>query len=289
MQSGTENDLVQSVRPAELCGLPVGLRVLRRFEFRHKLGILERLYGGALRPLGTCWVETANGLAWKLDLANPTHRWIVYGKYEGPAFIDWARDYLPANGIVIDSGANIGQMLLYLAGFVSRGRVLAYEPHPEARTWLEECLRRNPEIPVRVFPLALGSEAANLYLAPRGTPELHGAWSQVMESAGIPIRVVRLQDELAQLDVKTVDLWKLDVEGHELAALEGAEPLLRDHAIRAIYAELGFGNGDAIVAYLRKRGYQGGQFDGAGRLRPLGVLPEHTNALFLPADVSLGQ
>lgn len=268
--------------------MPAGLRLLRRFEFPHKLGVLERLYGGALEPLGVGWVETSNGVVWKLDLANPTHRWIVYGKYEGSAFIDWAREHLPADGTVVDSGANIGQMLLYLATFVTRGKVLAYEPHPEARAWLEESLARNTVLPVSIFPLALGARAADLYLAPRGTTEHHGAWSQVTESAeGIPIRVARLQDELAQLGVKTVDLWKLDVEGYELAALEGAEPLLREHAIRAIYAELGFGNGNAIVAHLRERGYRGGLFDRWGRLRPLRGLPEHTNALFLPEEIPL--
>jgi len=263
------------------------IRFVQGVEFRHKLGICERLFARSLSRHGVCWVRTSDGLPWKLDLANPTHRWIVYGKYEGPALIDWARSHLPSDGSIVDSGANIGQMLLYLSKFVPRGRVLAYEPHPEARAWLEECLAQNPELPVRVSPFALGARGANMYLAPRGTPELHGAWSQVSESTGIPIRVIPLADELARLGVATVDLWKLDVEGHELAALEGAQPLLRRHTIRAIYAELGFGHGKAIVAYLRECGYRCGLFDRRGRLRPLTALPEHTNALFLPEEVPL--
>lgn len=265
--------------------IPRTLRILRAFEMPRKLGMLERLFGARLASQGTCWIEASNHVMWKLDLANPTHRWIVYGKYEGPAFIDWARDHLRADGTIVDSGANIGQMLLYLARFVPRGQVLAYEPHPEARAWLEECLAQNPQLPVHVLPFALGARTADLYLSPKGTPELHGAWSQVSESAGIPIRVARLDDELARLGIETVDLWKLDVEGYEQAALEGAEPLLRRHAIRAIYAELGFGHGEAIVAYLRERGYRCGLFDRGGKLGPLRDLPEHTNGLFLPEGV----
>jgi FkbM family methyltransferase len=287
MHPGIDDKLVQWIRSVEHIRLPVGLRILRQFEFRHKLGILETIYGGALERLGVCWVTTSNGLAWKLDMANPTHRWIVYGKYEGPAFIDWASAHVPANGVIVDSGANVGQMLLHLAKFVPHGKVLAYEPHPEAREWLEECLAQNAELQVSVLPFALGARAADLYLAPKGTPEHHGARSQVSDSAGIPIRVARLDEELARLGIESADLWKLDVEGHELAALEGADALLKAHAIRAIYAELGFGHGEAIVAYLRERGYRCGLFDRSGRLRPLRDLPEHTNGLFLPEEVPL--
>jgi hypothetical protein len=39
----------------------------------------------------------------------------VYGKYEGAPFLNWAKKFLAPNAIIIDSGANIGQMLMYLA------------------------------------------------------------------------------------------------------------------------------------------------------------------------------
>ena len=90
------------------CSLPFSLSLLQPIDFPHKLGICERLFGKAIAPLGICLVKTGAGLVWKLDLANPTHRWIVYGKYEGASFLNWAKNYLPANGVVIDSGASIG-------------------------------------------------------------------------------------------------------------------------------------------------------------------------------------
>src|SRR2546425_5540873 len=111
---------------------PAILRALQHLEFPRKLGICERLFGAALSRQGIRWVDTAAGIPWKLDLACATHRWIVYGKYEGRAFLDWARANLPAHGMVVDSGANIGQMLLYLAQWVPHGRLLAIEPGREA-------------------------------------------------------------------------------------------------------------------------------------------------------------
>lgn len=90
---------------------PLPLTWLQFIDFPYKLGICERIFGKAIAPYGICWIKTGSRLVWKLDLANPTHRWIVYGKYEGSAFLNWAKNYLPTNGIVIDSGASIGQML----------------------------------------------------------------------------------------------------------------------------------------------------------------------------------
>ena len=81
-----------------LQSLPWGLKFLQSFDFPHKLGICERLFGLRLEKYGICWIQTGAGIPWKLDLSNPTHRWIVYGKYEGAAFINWAKKFLPSDG-----------------------------------------------------------------------------------------------------------------------------------------------------------------------------------------------
>jgi hypothetical protein len=51
-----------------------------------------------------------------------------------------------------------------------------------------------------------------------------------------------------------VDLWKLDVEGHELAALEGGDSLLEHHRIKALYVEIERENGYKIREYLNNFG-----------------------------------
>lgn len=66
----------------KLLTVPRSLTCLQRFDFPHKLGICERLFGHALSSRGIAWIETGAGISWKLDLANPTHRWIGYGKYD---------------------------------------------------------------------------------------------------------------------------------------------------------------------------------------------------------------
>jgi FkbM family methyltransferase len=264
--------------------LPLGLRCLQGIDFPHKLGICDRIFGRRLARAGIGWISTAAGIPWKLDLRSATHRWIVYGKYEGPPFLDWARRHLPHDGVVVDSGANIGQMLLYLAQWVPRGNVFAFEPGREARAWLQECLVRNPALPVKVLPLALGARDSTAALRRVGGDEIHGACNQIMHGGnGEIIHVRRLADVLAAHRVSHVDLWKLDVEGYELMALAGAQDWLRDQRIRAIYVELAFGNGERIFEYLERFGYVGRLFDARGRLYKPRELPAHTNGLFTPS------
>lgn len=259
---------------------------MRRFDFPRKLGVCERLFGTSIARHGVCWVETAAHRNWKLDLQNPTHRWIVYGDYEGGPFIKWARMNLPPTGVVVDSGANIGQMLLYLAQYVPLGCVLAFEPSSESADWLQECLAANPELRVEMLRLGLGDAEQRGFIRSIGPAQVHGAWNQISETEGEPIKLARLDDVLRDRAIGQVDLWKLDVEGYELQALQGAESLLSRHAVRALYVELAFGHGAQIVDYLGVFDYECHLFDRQGQLYRPQSLPPHTNGLFLPRQAS---
>ena len=72
---------------------PASIGLIRRVDFPRKLGLCERLFPHRLGKLGIAWVDTAAGSRWKLDLRNATHRWIVYGKYEGAPFLNWAEEF----------------------------------------------------------------------------------------------------------------------------------------------------------------------------------------------------
>lgn len=267
---------------SEISSLPLLLSWLQPVDFPHKLGICERIFGGGIAARGICWIKTGSGLVWKLDLNNPTHRWIVYGKYEGAAFINWAKNYLPNDGVVIDSGASIGQMLMYLAQYVSQGKVLAFEPGQEALDWLQECLKKNSKLPVELIRAGLGQEPAQLRLRPMGDAHQHGAQSQISETDGESIQIVKLANELNVRNIETVNLWTLDVEGYEIPALQGVEDWLKQKRIKALYVEISGENSQKVRDYLSQFGYQCYLFNPDGTTYRPTKFPIHTNGLFLP-------
>ena len=173
-------------------------------------------------------------------------------------------------------------MLLYLAQWVPQGRVLAIEPGKHPADWLQECLEANPQLPVELLRVALGATRRPAYLREVGETDRHGSWNQVSSLEGEPINVVPLTELLRERNIEHIDLWKLDVEGFEIPALEGAEWYLSERRIRSLYIELHGDNGRAIRDVLKSFGYECNLFSSGGRLYVRDELPEDTNGLFLP-------
>lgn len=134
----------------------------------HKLCLLERVYGRRLGRSGVCWVKCANGIPWKLDLSDPTQRWCVFGDYEGAVQMDWIRSWLRCGGVVVDSGASIGQMVMYF-GKMHGVVVHAFEPTQSSRDWLSDSVGRNGFVNVEVLPYGLSNEMSTRPILLRGT------------------------------------------------------------------------------------------------------------------------
>jgi FkbM family methyltransferase len=215
-----------------------------------------------------------------LDLRNSTHRWIVYGDYEGPGFVPWAKKWVQENSIVVDSGANIGQVLLYLAPKIKSGKYLAFEPFPPAREWLLKCLERYPEWPVQVEEFGLGER--------EGTASLEGQWggesavgSHTELKLGLgDIRIITLDEYVKQNSLDKVRLWKLDMEGGEEAALKGAQQLLASQAIEALVLETDSNRFGEVTKMLESYGYFPRSWNGL-RIN-IESVSSFGNVLFLP-------
>ncbi len=161
---------------------------------------------------------------------------------------------------VVDAGAHVGLMSNVLAYAVGPGgAVIAYEPHPSnfralernVERWralegIEVVQARQAALSSRAAMLPLGSDPAT-FARNKGTASLelgNGA-------SAIEVRAVRLDEELSA----PVGVLKLDVEMHELAALEGAEGLLAAGQIRDILFEEHEQPPTAVTALLEQRGY----------------------------------
>ncbi len=151
---------------------------------------------------------------------------------------------LVRGGTAVDIGANKGVYAYFLSRLCDR--VIAYEPNPG----LAETIRSYnlPKVEIRACAASdeAGEAVLNIPLSARGRRRNNVASLDPVEGAVDPIRVptVRLDDESLQ----TVTFLKIDVEGHELAVLQGAEALIaRDRPV--ILVEI---NGGPETSHARK-------------------------------------
>jgi len=83
---------------------------------------------------------------------------------------------------------------------------------------------------------------------------------------------VRSLDGYFAGETRRIGAMKIDVEGHEMAVLEGAERILREHGplivIEIVGTHTGAGSVEAVLDHLRTRSYDG-HFVHRGRLEPL--------------------
>lgn len=193
--------------------------------------LLRRL-GGRSGDLVRC---RRAGLDWELDLNEGIQLSIyLFGAFERSTTRALRRLIRPGL-TVIDAGANIGAHTLPLARRVApHGRVIAVEPTCAAVTALRRNLALNPELDgcVTVVHAALGSgdaAAAGSYYASwpiGGEGDVHPKHRGRRISAS-GARAATL-DELAD-GLASVDVLKLDVDGHELQVLRGGSRALRKY------------------------------------------------------------
>ena len=166
------------------------------------------------------------------------------------------------SGSALDVGANIGNHSFWFARHFRN--VIAFEPNPICMRLFEASVMMNRLQNVRLVPHGLLDREgpASLHVNLHGN--LGGSSLREPADAGatqaFPIRLLRGDDVLAEAeDALPVRLVKLDVEGHEHAALLGLEQTLcRDRPL-VLFETVGAGGAGgsaAILDTLQRFGYR---------------------------------
>lgn len=149
-----------------------------------------------------------------------------YGVYEEPVR-DAMRAHLSSGDICVDVGANIGVLTLLASTIVGpTGRVIAVEPNPENVQLLYRNITFSQAANVDVLPLAASDRRAVFSLTGRSNTHLVSA-RDAAKGGGTFVQSVVLDERLA--DVPRLNFVKMDIEGHEPAALRGMRRLLERH------------------------------------------------------------
>ncbi len=149
-----------------------------------------------------------------------------YGVYEEPVR-DAMRAHLKSGDVCIDVGANVGVLTFLAASIVGpRGRVIAVEPNPENVQLLFRNIAFTKATNVEVWPLAASDRRSVFSLTGRSNTHLVSARDSA-DGGGDFVQSVVLDEFLGHLT--QLNFVKMDIEGHEPAALRGMRRLLDRH------------------------------------------------------------
>jgi FkbM family methyltransferase len=252
----------------------------RRVDFRGKGRLRRRL---PVAADGDRVVSFPRGMRLRLDLRESLQRDFLFGLYDQRE-LALMRRFLEAGGDMIDVGAHIGMYTVAAAVQLrGRGRVLAFEPNPEARRQLEANLALNACDNVAVLPVAVAAEPgeALLHVPATRDPSFSSlGGGRFAESEPVRVPTATLDDEVVSRGL-TPAFVKIDVEGAELDVIAGAEQTLAQQPVLLI--EVGDDSARPVEERLRSLGYTAYEVRRTG-LRPgLDTAAGAFNALFVPA------
>jgi FkbM family methyltransferase len=183
------------------------------------------------------------------DLLQQLLRWHVPGSRHFPPGRVFAHDVArlyrfegrPGPRSIVDVGANVGDVAVYLRRWFPHATIHAIEPIGATFRTLQERTRHDPAI--RCHQLALGAAPERREIALRVDSELNTlvddpAIAHATTGARETIAIDTLDAFSAREGIDSIDLLKLDVQGFEEAVIAGAEAMLP--RTRFLYAEAGF-------------------------------------------------
>lgn len=178
--------------------------------------------------------------------------------------------FLSAPGrVAVDAGANKGVYVFHLSRFFRS--VVAFEPLPQLAGYLKRAVPANVQVQARALSDHAGTATLKL---PHGFNELGSLEAHTAATWTVEAPLDEFEVELTRLDAMAlgdVGFIKIDVEGHEIAVLEGArDTIARCHP--ALLIEIEERHNANAVARVRDLlddfDYRGYFLDGV-KLRPI--------------------
>lgn len=200
---------------------------------------------------------------------------------------------------IIDVGANVGNTVeTYFYAFPS-ATIHAFEPDPETYSVLEQRFDTHPRVHCWCSAVSSQSHRESFFvnedagtnsLLPRPSGGRRYYNKRGVLRKEIEVTTTTLDEFCGDHGVASLDILKLDIQGGELLALQGAEGLLASQAVQVLYSEVQFTPlyeqaplFHDICAFLEPKGYSlYGLYDHVvasnGQLR-------FADAIFIPQSV----
>jgi len=143
---------------------------------------------------------------------------------------------LKTNSIFIDIGAGIGEHVILAASKIKTGKIIAFEPDDEARSYLTQSIQlNNLKSLVQVEKLVVAQKNGRIGFDNNQTSELR----KISIAKRSPkLLAISLDSYCQKNKIKQIELLKIDVEGAEFLVLSGAKQLLSQQKIQRLIVEL---------------------------------------------------
>ena len=183
-----------------------------------------------------------NFRSWRLNIlwsagAFPdrlTRHMLFHGLYQYDVLL-WLKQHGTSGKTVFDVGAFNGLMSIVASKAVGPGgRVIAFEPNPVAREWLDNHLRLNKCANVTVEPLGLMNfEGPASFYVQQGDVTWNSSFVRDFVDPEHGLNAVSVDCTSIDAYVRNTgvipDLIKIDTEGTELSVLQGAKETIAKH------------------------------------------------------------
>lgn len=180
--------------------------------------------------------------------------------------------------VIFDVGANNGEWASLMHGVFPKARIYMFEPQPDCQGSIAERAIPNSCL----IPHAVSSRRYTTKLFTPGNKagiaSLHERKDSFFADTSfkaIDVETVVLDEVIEERAIQQIDFMKMDIEGHELAALQGAQRSLANGLIKALSFEFGSANINSRTFFrdfwdfLQPLGYRLSRILPSGRLMPI--------------------
>lgn len=152
---------------------------------------------------------------------------VFYRAYE-PEVTAWLRDTVKPGMTVYVLGGHVGIHVLYIASLLAdRGDVVAFEGWPENFASLSQNVKANPTLRPRIelVEAAVTNQFGTVRMVQGSSDGKHAVAAAPDAGRTIDVSATTL-DDFQSTQTQCPDMILMDIEGHEGAALQGAQQLL---------------------------------------------------------------
>jgi FkbM family methyltransferase len=208
------------------------VRALPPFLRRHKLLRAFARLGDPIQPA----TFNENGQVF-VDLRDGPMRNLLMNGVFDPEYFRIASAFLRDGGTSFDVGANAGLCSFGLIPLCRNVDYHLFEANPKLWPLLKRSIALHPQVSMHLVEAAVGERAGKVFIGGENVDQDIGQ-GFIHSEKGVETRMLTLDEYFRSSGVARVDFMKMDIEGYELFAIEGARDAIRERRLPVIYFEL---------------------------------------------------